>query len=61
MLNKVEEKLPSISDVAKADEIELQHITDNMVKSMENLVTQLRDHTPTQTEDISKQPLTLTV
>ena len=37
MLNKAEEELPSISDIAKADEIELQEIA----KSTENLVSQM--------------------
>ena len=36
MLNRVEEKLPSVSDVAKADDIELQEI----VKSTEALIAQ---------------------
>ena len=36
MLNRVEEKLPSASDVAKADDIELQEIA----KSTEDLITQ---------------------
>ena len=39
MLNRVEEELPSASDVAKADDIELQEITENATKSMEDLVT----------------------
>ena len=33
MLNGVEEKLPSASDVAKADDRELQEITENTMKS----------------------------
>ena len=37
MLNKAEEELPSTSDIAKADETELQEI----VKSMENLISQM--------------------
>ena len=40
MLNRVEEELPSVSDVAKADDIELQEIMENAMKSMENLITQ---------------------
>ena len=36
MLNRVEEELPSASEVAKADDIELQEI----MKSMEGLITQ---------------------
>ena len=30
---------------------------DNIAKSMENLVTQLRDHIQTQTDDLFKHPL----
>ena len=40
MLNKVEEELPSASDVAKADDIELQKITDNTARNTENLIEQ---------------------
>ena len=39
-LNEVEEELLSVSDVAKADDIELQEITESTTKSMENLITQ---------------------
>ena len=41
MLNKAEEELPSMSDIAKATDIELQEITENASKSMENLNQQL--------------------
>ena len=41
MLNRVEEEMPSASDIAKADEIELQKIRKNVVRSMENLTAQL--------------------
>ena len=41
MLNRVEGELPSTSDVAKVDGIELQEITENALRSMENLITQL--------------------
>ena len=57
MLNKVEEELPSMSDVAKADKIELQEIMDNIARSTEGLVTQLRHHTQTQTDDLFQHPL----
>ena len=40
MLNSVEEGLPSISDVAKADDIELQEITKNAARSTEDLIAQ---------------------
>ena len=42
MLNKVEEELCSTSDVAKADDIELQEIMENVVRSMENPIEQLK-------------------
>ena len=42
MLNRVEEKLPSASDVAKADDIELQEIA----KSMEDLIAQGQETLP---------------
>ena len=41
MLNRVEEELLSVSDVAKADDIELQEITERETKSTEDLITQL--------------------
>ena len=40
MLNRVEEELPSASDIAKADDIELQEIMENAMKSMEDLIAQ---------------------
>ena len=40
-LNKAKEELPSTSDVAKADDIELQNITEIASRSMENLIVQL--------------------
>ena len=40
MLNRVEEELPSVSDVAKADVIEFQVITENTTKSTEDLIAQ---------------------
>ena len=38
MLNRVEEELPSVSDVAKVDDIELQESTENVARSTENLI-----------------------
>ena len=38
-------KLPSASDIAKADDVELQEIMENAARSMEDLVTQLHDQT----------------
>ena len=40
MLHRVEEDLPSASDVAKADDIELQEITENATKGTEDRITQ---------------------
>ena len=40
ILNKAEEEMPSTSDVAKADDTELQEITENALRSMENLIAQ---------------------
>ena len=37
MLNRVEKDLPSTSDVAKVDDIELQEIMENAGRSTENL------------------------
>ena len=41
MLNTAEEDMPSMSDVAKVDDIELQEIMENTARSRENLITQL--------------------
>ena len=38
MLNKVEEELPSVSDLAEADDIGLQEVIENAVRSMEELL-----------------------
>ena len=40
MLNRVEDELPSASDIAKVNDIELQEIMENAVKSMEDLIAQ---------------------
>ena len=40
MLNRMEEELPSMSDIAKVDNIELQEITENTVRSMKDLIAQ---------------------
>ena len=52
MLNKVEEEIPSVSDVDKAGDIELQEIA----KSMEDLISQIKD-VQTDTEHLFKYPL----
>ena len=41
MLNKAEEEMPSTSEVANADDIELQKITENAARSTESLIEQL--------------------
>ena len=41
-LNKVKDELPSESDITKADDIELQQIMENALKSMEDLITQFK-------------------
>ena len=40
MLNLVEKEIPSVSDVDNAGDTELQEITENAVKSTEDLITQ---------------------
>ena len=40
MLNEMEKELPSASDVAKADDIELQEIMENSMESMKDLIAQ---------------------
>ena len=52
MLNKVEEDIPSASDVDKAGNIELQEI----VKSMEDLIFQIKD-VQIDTDDLFEHPL----
>ena len=52
MLNKVEEEIPSASDVDKVGDIELQEI----VKSMEDLIFQIKD-VQTDTDDLFEHPL----
>ena len=41
MLNKAQKELPSASDVDKVDDIELQEIVENALKSIENLNQQV--------------------
>ena len=41
MLNRMEEKLPSASDVARTDDIEPPEIMENAARSMEDLIAQL--------------------
>ena len=41
ILNKAEEEMPSMSDVARVDVIELKKSTDNLERSLDNLIEQL--------------------
>ena len=49
MLKRVEEELPSASDITKTDGIELQEIMENAARSTENLIRQLN---PTHTRGV---------
>ena len=40
------EKLPSASDLAKADDMELQEMTENTARSTENLIKQFEEESP---------------
>ena len=46
MLNLVEEELPSASDIAKADDMELQEIAENASRSIEDLNQQVQKNLP---------------
>ena len=56
MLNRVNEELPSMSDITKVDEIELQEITENASKSTEDLILQIKNN-QSQTDDLFEYPL----
>ena len=56
LLNTAEEELPSTSDITKVDDIELQEITENASKSMEDLISQMR-HDQSQTDELFEYPL----
>ena len=49
-------KLPSMFDITKADDIELQEITENITKSTENLISQMK-HNQSQRDDLFEYPL----
>ena len=56
-LNKAQEELPSASDVDKADDIELQEIAENSLRSIENLNQKVQEEI---TEDLPmREPLGL--
>ena len=46
MLKRAEKELPSASDLAKVDDIEIQEIIKNVARSMENLIEQLEKMLP---------------
>ena len=52
MLNKAAEELPSESDITKADNIELQEITEKVL----DIISQIKD-VQTDTEDLFEHPL----
>ena len=56
MLNRAEEEQPCESDITKANDIELQEITENVTKSTEDLISQMR-HNQSQMDDLFKHPL----
>ena len=56
MLNKVKEELPPAFDIDKADDIEFQEITENASKSMEDLISQMKND-QSQTDDLFEHPL----
>ena len=43
MLNRLEKELPSASNIAEADDIELQEIMENVSRSTEELIMQFSD------------------
>ena len=55
-LNKAQEELPSASDVDKVGDIELQEIVENVSRSTEDLIFQIKD-VQTDTDDLFKHPL----
>ena len=52
MLNRVEEELPSSSDVDNADDIDHQEIMENALKSMEDLITQFEGEETLSTHEL---------
>ena len=55
-LNEAEKEMPSASDIAKVDDIELQEITENASKSMEDLILQMKND-QSQTDGLFEYPL----
>ena len=56
MLNKAAEELPSESDIARVDDIELQEIAEKATKSTEDLILHLNDQ-QSQTDELFEHPL----
>ena len=55
-LNKAQEELPSASDIAKVNDIELQETAEKALKSTENLIFQIKD-IQTDTDKLFEHPL----
>ena len=55
-LNKAQEELPSAFDIIKADDIELQEITEKASKSTEDIISQIKD-VQTDTDELFEHPL----
>ena len=55
-LNKALEELPSTSDIAKVDDIELQEIGEKALKSTEDIISQIKD-IQTDTDELFKHHL----
>ena len=55
-LNEAEKEMPSASDIAKVDDIELQEITENASKSTEDLISQMKND-QSWTDDLFEYPL----
>ena len=55
-LNKVQEDLPSASDITGADDIELQEIAEKASKSTEDIISQIKD-IQTDTDELFDHPL----
>ena len=55
MLNRMKEELPSMSDITTADDIELQEIMEDASKSVEDLISQMKND-QSQTDDLFEYP-----
>ena len=55
-LNKAQEELPFASDIAKADDIELQKTAEKASKSREDIISQIKE-VQTDTDELFEHPL----